>query len=94
MTDVIDAFDRQARFVLDCQAVVALRMARLAGGGASAASESMRMVSEKVVTFADAQIAAAAALPIEGWPGAAAAAATRYRKAVSGNRRRLTRTSR
>ena len=47
------------------------------------------MVTEKMTTFAGAQIAAAAALPVHGWPGAAAAAERRYRRAVSGNRRRL-----
>jgi hypothetical protein len=82
-------FSDQTRFILDCQAVVALRMLRLAGGGHIAASESVRMVTEKMTTFAGAQIAAAAALPVHGWPGAAAAAERRYRRAVSGNRRRL-----
>jgi len=92
--DLIVVLDAQTRFLLDCQAVVALRMARLAGGGAPALTESVRMVSEKVATFAGAQFAAAAALPSQGWPGAAAAAEMRYRSAVSSNRRRLSPTSR
>ena len=83
------AFSAQTRFILDCHAVVALRMLRIAGGGEVAARESMRMVTEKMTTFAGAQFAAAAALPVHGWPGAAAAAERRYRRAVSGNRRRL-----
>lgn len=90
----IGALDGQARFVLDCQTVMALRMVKLAGGGSPAVSESLRMVSEKMATFAGAQMAAAAVLPFQGWPGAAAAVESRYRKAVSSNRRRLTRTSR
>jgi hypothetical protein len=92
--DLIVVLDAQTRFLLDCQVVVALRMVRLAGGGAPAVTESMRMVSEKVATFAGAQMAAAAVLSSQGWPGAAAAAEMRYRSAVSSNRRRLTRTPR
>lgn len=77
------------RFVLDCQAVVALRMMRLAGGGEVATREAMRMVTEKLETFAGAHLAAVAAMPRHGLPGAAAAAERRYRQAVSRNRRRL-----
>ena len=83
------ALTAQTRFILDCQAVVALRMLRIASGGHGAAGESVRMVTEKITTFAGAQFAAAAALPVHGWPGAAAAAERRYRRVVSGNRRRL-----
>jgi hypothetical protein len=47
------------------------------------------MVSEKAFTFAGAQLAAAAAMPRYGLPGAALAVEKRYRRAVSRNRRRL-----
>jgi hypothetical protein len=49
----------------------------------------MRMVTEKLETFAGAHLAAVAAMPRHGLPGAAAAAERRYRRAVSRNRRRL-----
>lgn len=81
----------QTRFVMDCQAVIALRLMRLAGGGEVAAREAVRMVTEKMETFAGAQIAAVAAIPRHGLPGAAAAAELRYRRTVSQNRRRLSR---
>jgi hypothetical protein len=79
----------QTRFLLDCNAVVAMRMVRLAGGGEIAAREAVRMVTEKLETFAGAHLAAVAAMPRHGLPGAAAAAERRYRRAVSRNRRRL-----
>jgi hypothetical protein len=46
----------------DAQRVVALRLARIAAGGAAADAECRRMVSEKVAAYAAAQAAAAAAL--------------------------------
>lgn len=81
----------QTRFILDCHAVVALRMVRLAGGGEVAAREAVRMVTEKLETFAGANLAAVAAMPRHGLPGAAAAAERKYRRTVSRNRRRLSR---
>ena len=47
--DPFGAFHAQTRFLLDCQAVVALRMMRIAAGGEPAVQESVRMVSEKVI---------------------------------------------
>ncbi|HET7715540.1 MAG TPA: hypothetical protein VFK86_07915 [Bauldia sp.] len=79
----------QTRFLLDCQAVVTLRMLRLADGDHGAAREAVRMVTEKATVLAGAQLAAAAALPRYGLAGAAAAVDRRYRRAVSQNRRRL-----
>jgi len=79
----------QTRFVMDCQTVIALRMMRIAGGGEVAAREAIRMVTEKMEAFAGAQMAAVAAMPRHGLPGAAAAAERRYRRTVSQNRRRL-----
>lgn len=81
----------QTRFILDCHAVIALRMLRFVDGGPLAAREAVRMVAEKAATLAGAQLAAAAAMPRSGLPGAALAAERRYRRAVSRNRRRLSR---
>lgn len=79
----------QTRFFIDCQTVIALRMVRMAGGGEGAAREAVRMVTEKMDTFASAQIAAVAAMPRHGLQGAATAAEQHYRRTVSRNRRRL-----
>ena len=48
-----------ARFGLEMQSVMALRLMRLMGGGASARSEARRGVSEKTAAFAEAQTSAA-----------------------------------
>jgi hypothetical protein len=75
--------------MLDCQAVVMLRMLRLAEGGRIATRESARMVTEKLAAVVGAQIDAAAALPRGGLDGATAAMERHYRRAVARNRRRL-----
>jgi hypothetical protein len=81
-----------ATFAAETQWVIALRMSRLATGGALAASEANRMVSEKIVAGAEAQLAAGMALATgRGLHGAALAAARPIRRAVRANRRRLTR---
>jgi hypothetical protein len=74
---------------MDCHAVITLRMMRMAGGGEVAVREAVRMVTEKMDTFASAQMAAVAAMPRHGLQGAATAAEQRYRRTVSRNRRRL-----
>ncbi len=79
----------QTRFVMDCQAVIALRMIRLAGGGEPAAREAVRMITEKMEAYTGAQQDALAAMPRHGLQGAVTAAERRYRRAVSRNRRRL-----
>ena len=74
------------------QAVIALRVMRLAGGGAAAMSEAQRMVLEKVIAGAQAQFGAGMALIAGGGvAGAKRAAAKPYRRAIRANRRRLTR---
>jgi hypothetical protein len=83
------ALSAHTRFIMDCQVVITLRLMRIAGGGDVGAREAVRMIAEKVETFAGAQMAAAAAIPRFGLPGAAAAAERRYRRTVSRNRRRL-----
>jgi hypothetical protein len=50
------------RFVAEAQTVMLLRVILLASGRRNSRREVMRMVSEKVVTFADAELAAAKAL--------------------------------
>jgi hypothetical protein len=83
----IDAFS----FAIACQQVIALRLVRIAFGGADARREATRMVTEKAATAVEAQFAAATALISGGPAGAAAAAAQVYRRAVRANGRRLRR---
>lgn len=87
--DVWAAFSAHTRFIMDCQAVVTLRMMRIVGGGEAGAHEAVRMITEKVEAFAGAQMAAVAAIPRHGLHGAAVAAERRYRRTVARNRRRL-----
>jgi len=80
------------RFAFEAQTVIALRMVRLAAGGALAQREAGRMVAEKAEALAKAQLAAAAALAGGRGPGRAGARAFGiYKRAVSKNRRRLSR---
>ena len=85
------SFAGDTAFLFDCHAVIALRMVRICAGGDAAAREANRMVAEKLFAFAGAQIDAAAGFHQAGLPGAHAAVMRRYRKAVAGNRRRLSR---
>ncbi|HET7913011.1 MAG TPA: hypothetical protein VFL49_13335 [Pseudolabrys sp.] len=67
-------------------------MARLASGGALAQRETQRMVIEKGLTFAEAQLAAAAKMMTGvGISGATKSASDIYRRKVRANRRRLVR---
>jgi hypothetical protein len=76
---------------LEAQNVMALRLMRLAAGGALAQSESTRMISEKMLALGEAQTAAALAT-IKGGksPHVAKKVLGVYKKRVRGNRRRLT----
>src|ERR1700727_2998621 len=76
----------------EAQGVMALRMMRLAAGGARGRSEAQRMVTEKIAARTEAQAAAASAA-ITGGDGHRVAKKVLgiYRKRVRGNRRRLTR---
>jgi hypothetical protein len=78
-----------ARFGWEVQCVIALRLMRLAGGGALAQREATRMTSEKAAVVPIAQIAAATALATGRKPTRAAFKS--YRSAVRRNRRRLSR---
>jgi hypothetical protein len=75
----------------EAQSVIALRLARLARGGRPAQIEAARMIVEKGIAFATAQVAAAAVLPLGGAPLAVDTVITTYRRAVRANRRRLSR---
>jgi hypothetical protein len=81
-----------AALAAEAQWVIGLRLMLMAGGGTVAAAEAQRMVSEKMLAAAQAQLAAGLALATgRGLDGAARAAANPYRRAVRANRRRLTR---
>ena len=81
-----------ARLSLEAQWVVALRLARIAGGGALGQREANRMVIEKTAAVIEAQMAAAAALMTGRSPKIAAKRAFgTYGRAVRANRRRLSR---
>ena len=76
----------------EAQRVIALRLFRIAAGGARGRAEAQRMVTEKLAAAAEAQ-AAAVASAIEGGAGhrAGKKALGVYRKRVHANRRRLSR---
>ncbi|SRR5581483_6272621 len=78
------------RLGMEAQGVIALRMLRLATGGALAEREASRMVTEKAAAAFEAQTAAALAL-VGGQRGAAVPkkAMRIYRRRVRANRRRL-----
>ena len=77
---------------IEAQSVIALRMMRLAAGGARGRAEASRMVAEKVGALAEAQTAAAAAI-LTGRREkiVAGKVLNTYRKRVRANRRRLSR---
>jgi len=79
-----------ARLGWEAQGVVALRLMRMAGGGARGQAEARRMVGEKVAALVEAQ-AVATAGAIKGSRGDRVAKKVLgvYKKRVRGNRRRL-----
>jgi hypothetical protein len=80
---------------LEAQRVIAMRLARIAVGGAAADAECRRMVSEKFAAAAAAQAAAAAALAGgKGIDAAATLALVPVKQAVRANHRRLSRAKR
>jgi hypothetical protein len=77
---------------LEAQSVIALRMLRLAAGGAVAEVEASRMVMEKVAAASEAQMAAVmAAMRGHKEHVIAGKALNVYGKRVRANRRRLSR---
>jgi hypothetical protein len=80
------------RFAIEAQTVIALRMLRLASGGALAGREARRMIMEKGKALTMAQLSAAAALASGRTPRTAGKRSFgTYKRAVSKNRRRLSR---
>ena len=76
----------------EAQSVVALRMLRLAAGGARAQAEASRMVTEKILAAGEAQAAAATATMRGDKKHVVAGKALNiYGKRVRANRRRLSR---
>lgn len=81
-----------ARFGIETQQVIALRLMRMAAGGPLAATEAQRMVVEKLAAMTQAQQAAALALMTgKTLPTAAAKALLPIRRTLRANRRRLSR---
>ena len=75
---------------VEAQSVIALRMLRLATGGARMEAEASRMVTEKVAAAAEAQAVAAVSALSGGSPHVAASKALRVvKKRVRANKRRL-----
>lgn len=72
----------------EAQSVIALRMMKLAMGGAAADTEAKRMVDEKVSAFHEAQSTMATAF-FTGNASGAHKVLNGYRKKVRANRRRL-----
>ena len=87
------AFAAQAAAVgWEAQTVIALRLMRVAAGGARGQAEAQRMVTEKIAAAVEAQAAAVAgAIEGRGGAGTAKKALGVYKKRVRANRRRLSR---
>jgi hypothetical protein len=86
------ASSQTAMLAFDAQRVIALRLMRIAAGGASARSEVTRMVTEKAQALGEAQAVAAVGSVTGRSPRQIAKKVTRvYRKRIRANRRRLTR---
>jgi hypothetical protein len=77
-----------ARFGWEMQSMIALRLMRLAGGGASAQSEAHRIGTEKMAALAEAQTSA---IKGSNGPEVAKKALNGYKKRVRRNKRRLSR---
>jgi len=71
-----------AMLAMESQAVIGLRLARIAAGGAGAQTEMQRMVSEKVLAASEAAMLLASG-------GSSSAMVAGYRRKVRANRRRL-----
>jgi hypothetical protein len=79
-----------ARLSFDAHHVVALRMMRFAAGGAAGKAEAHRMVTEKMIAFAELQAETAKSFALGYTPDVAFKQVIRiYGKRVRANRRRL-----
>ncbi len=91
MLESFNAWVESMRFACEVQGVVAMRLMRLAQGGAQADAEAQLMIAEKIEAFADAEIAMAQALSEgEDFLAAAERGYAPLRRCVSANNRRLT----
>ena len=88
------------RIMLDSQQVIALRLAKIALGGAAAEAEALLMVNEKIAAFTQSQAIAGrnvlrsipAGLPSKGGSAESARQILNlYQRKVASNRRRLSR---
>jgi hypothetical protein len=78
------------QLAMEMQGVIALRLMRLAAGGARGRTEASRMVAEKIVAAGEVQMAAASALVTGCRDNAVAGKVLRVlRKRVRANKRRL-----
>ncbi|MEI9806017.1 MAG: hypothetical protein WDN48_18610 [Pseudolabrys sp.] len=90
MFKIFDHWFEAARFGADVHQVMTLRVMRIASGGPGAAKEARDMVSEKLMAFGEAHMAAVSALAIgSSLDVAAAKAYAPYRRRVRANSRRL-----
>jgi hypothetical protein len=81
-----------ARLGWEAQSVIALRLMRLMGGGASAQSEARRIGTEKMAALAEAQTSATTgAIKGGNGPKVAKKVLNVYKKRVRRNKRRLSR---
>ena len=80
------------RLGMEAQSVIALRMLKVAAGGAAADVEMRRMIAEKVGAAAELQTKAAIAL-MSGGSLTPQATISHYRRKVRANRRRLSKPS-
>jgi hypothetical protein len=81
-----------AQLGFDAQSVVALRMMRLASGGAGTKAEMSRMVVEKAAALAEAQVAATTAVMAGRKDHVVVGKALNiFKKRVRANKRRLSR---
>ena len=60
--DLLDAMVRSRQVQLEIQSVIAMRLLKIAAGGAGSSAECTRMVTEKIKAAADAHTAGAIAL--------------------------------
>jgi hypothetical protein len=89
---MLNAYIRATQVGWDANVVVAMRLMRLAVGGALAQREAQRMVAEKVTAIAEAQAAAITKMIMGGGMAAATKSASAvYQRKVRANQRRLTR---
>jgi len=80
-----------ATMVADAQSVIGMRLMRLAGGGELARSEAGRMVLEKQLALAEAQVAMAAAFAKGTAHDAPRDILDNYSRRVRANHKRLSR---